>query len=97
MLALLVAMYPYLRLSAVTLIVVVLVPGTGTIYARPFDRVVEILIGTFAAVVAAAVIRPRLWRRGLASAAARARAEGTVGEVGWGSTAKSRACFSNVK
>lgn len=79
-LALLVAMYPYLRLSAVTLIVVVLVPGTGTIYARPFDRVVEILIGTFAAVVAAAVIRPRLWRRGLASAAARARAEGTVGE-----------------
>ncbi len=79
-LALLIAAYPYLRLSAVTLIVVVLVPGTGAIYTKPFDRVVEILIGTLAAVVASAAIRPRLWRRGLASAAARARAEGTVGE-----------------
>ena len=79
-LALLVAVYPYLRLCAVTLIVVVLVPGTGTIYARPLDRVVEILIGTLAAVVASAVIRPRLWRRGLASLAARAREEGIVGE-----------------
>ena len=79
-LALLVAIYPYLRLCAVTLIVVVLVPGSGAIYARPFDRVVEILIGTLAAVVASAAIRPRLWRRELASEAARARAEGTEGE-----------------
>ena len=80
-LALLIAVQPYLRLSAVTLIVVALVPGAGgAIYARPLDRVVEILIGTLAAVVAAAVIRPKLWRRGLASVAARARAEAEVGE-----------------
>ena len=79
-LALLVAMYPYLRLSAVTLIVVVLVPGSGAIYARPFDRVAEILIGTLAAVAASAAIRPKLWRRGLHSVAARARDERTEGE-----------------
>ena len=81
-LALLIAVYPYLRLSAVTLIVVVLVPGAeaGALYARPLDRVVEILIGTLAAVVAAAVVRPRLWRRGMDSLAARARAEAEVGE-----------------
>ena len=81
-LALLIAVYPYLRLSAVTLIVVVLVPGAGAgaLYARPLDRVVEILIGTLAAVVAAAVVRPRLWRRGMASVAARARQEAEVGE-----------------
>ena len=81
-LALLTAVHPYLRLSAVTLIVVVLVPGAGVgaLYARPFDRVVEILIGTLAAVVAAAVVRPRLWRRGMDSLAARARQEAEAGE-----------------
>ncbi len=57
-LALLIAMRPYLRLSAVTLVVVLLVPGTGTPFVRPFDRVVEILLGTLAAIIVAAVIRP---------------------------------------
>ena len=58
--ALLIANFPYLRLSAVTLIVVVLVPGSGTPYARPFDRVVEILLGTVASIIVAALLRPKL-------------------------------------
>ena len=62
--SLLVAMRPYLRLSAVTLVVVVLVPGAGSPYVRPFDRVIEILLGTVAAVIVATIIRPKLWRRG---------------------------------
>ena len=64
-LALLIAMRPYLRLSAVTLVVVVLVPGTGTPFVRPFDRVTEILLGTLAAIIVAAIIRPRLWRKAI--------------------------------
>jgi uncharacterized membrane protein YccC len=59
-LALLVAVFPYLRLAAVTLIVVVLVPGSGAPYARPFDRVVEILLGTLASILVAALLRPKL-------------------------------------
>ena len=76
----LIAMQPYLRLCAVTLVVVVLVPGAGKAFARPFDRVIEILLGTVAAIVVAAIIRPALWRRGGASLAARARNEFTDGE-----------------
>ena len=74
-LTLLIAMRPYLRLCAVTLVVVVLVPGTGKAFIRPVDRVLEILLGTVAAIVLAAIIRPSLWRRGAASVAARARDE----------------------
>ena len=59
LLALLIALYPYLRLSAVTLVIVVLVPGNGAPYERPFDRVIEILLGTLAAIVVAALLRPR--------------------------------------
>ena len=64
-LALLIAMRPYLRLSAVTLVVVVLVPGTGTPFVRPFDRVIEILLGAIAAIVVAALFRPSLRNDGL--------------------------------
>ena len=71
--ALLVAAFPYLRLCAVTLVVVVLVPGDGPAFTRPADRVFEILLGTIAAIVVASIIRPKRWRRGLASLAARAR------------------------
>ena len=66
-LALLIAMRPSLRLSAVTLVVVVLVPGAGTPFVRPFDRVIEILLGTIAAIIVAAVFRPSLWKDGLAA------------------------------
>lgn len=62
--ALLIALRPYLRLCAVTLAVVVLVPGAGAPFVRPFDRVVEILLGTIAAIIVAGLIRPRLWRKG---------------------------------
>lgn len=82
LLSLLVALYPYLRLSAVTLVIVVLVPGAAqdAPFARPFDRVAEILLGTIAAVIAAAIVRPRLWRRGDAAAAALEREKGQVAE-----------------
>jgi uncharacterized membrane protein YccC len=64
-LAMLTAIKPNLRLSCATLIVVVLVPSTGEALARPLDRVVEILVGVAASVIAAAAIDPsRLWRRG---------------------------------
>ena len=76
-LSLLIAMRPYLRLSAVTLIVVVLVPGVGAAFTRPFDRVAEILLGTLASIVIAALIRPKLWRR---SEAARGLENGRGGE-----------------
>jgi uncharacterized membrane protein YccC len=55
-LAMLTAAWPNLRLSCVTLIVVVLVPSGGLSLARPFDRVLEILHGTVSAVVVAAVL-----------------------------------------
>ena len=75
-LTVLIAVHPYLRLCAVTLVVVVLVPSNGRAsFERPMDRVLEILLGTIAAIVVAAVVRPKLWRRGMASIAARARHE----------------------
>ena len=74
-LTLLIAMRPYLRLSAVTLVVVVLVPSTGTPFLRPFDRVAEILLGTVAAITVAAMIRPNLWRRDSAILKAKEEAE----------------------
>jgi uncharacterized membrane protein YccC len=63
-LLLLTAIKPNLRMSSVTLIVVALVPSVGEPFVRPFDRVVEILIGTIASlVVSAAFNPPSLWRR----------------------------------
>ncbi len=63
-LLLLTAMKPNLRMSGVTLIVVVLVPSLSGPFVRPFDRVVEILLGTIASlIVSAAINPPSLWRR----------------------------------
>ena len=54
-LAALAAWRPTLRLACVTLVVVVLVPasGVGSPFARPIDRVLEILIGAGAALLVA--------------------------------------------
>jgi uncharacterized membrane protein YccC len=62
-LALLTAIKPNLRLSCATLIIVVLVPSAGDPFSRPFDRVVEILLGALASVVATMAISPRIFRR----------------------------------
>lgn len=47
-LAFLAAIRPNLRLAAITLIVVVLVPSSQDPLVRPFDRVLEIFIGSLA-------------------------------------------------
>ncbi|WP_438391357.1 FUSC family protein [Caballeronia sp. DA-9] len=54
-LAALAAWRPTLRLACVTLVIVVLIPatGTGSPFERPIDRVLEILIGAGAALVVA--------------------------------------------
>jgi uncharacterized membrane protein YccC len=57
-LAVLTAIKPELRLSCVTLVVMVLIPGPAT-WHRPFDRVIAILIGTLASIVVSAVLFPR--------------------------------------
>ncbi len=63
-LLLLTAIKPNLRMSGVTLIVVVLVPSASEPFVRPFDRVVEILLGTIASlIVSAALNPPSAWRR----------------------------------
>lgn len=63
-LALLTAIRPNLRLSCATLIVVVLVPTLAEPFARPFDRVIEILLGTVASIIVSAAISPeRFFRR----------------------------------
>jgi uncharacterized membrane protein YccC len=54
-LAILTAIKPTLRLSCVTLVIVVLVPAPGNPFARPFERVVEILVGVLASIVVSAV------------------------------------------
>ena len=54
-LAILTAMKPTLRLSCVTLVIVVLVPAPGNPFARPFERVLEILVGVLASIVVSAV------------------------------------------
>jgi uncharacterized membrane protein YccC len=58
-LALLTAAHQNLRLSCITLIVVVLIPGAGDPFVRPLDRVYGILLGTLASIVATAVVRGR--------------------------------------
>jgi uncharacterized membrane protein YccC len=56
-LAILTSMRQSLRLSCITLIVVVLIPSTGPVFTRPLDRVIGILLGTAAALVVAVVLR----------------------------------------
>ncbi len=58
-LALLTAIWPTLRLSGVTLVVVVLIPSSEAPFLRPLDRVVGILLGTVASVIVTAVLRER--------------------------------------
>jgi uncharacterized membrane protein YccC len=60
-LTILTAIKPNLRLSCITLIIIVLVPTTGSPYALPFERIVGILLGTLASIVVAAATsaRPR--------------------------------------
>jgi uncharacterized membrane protein YccC len=56
-LAVLTAIRQSLRLSCITLIVVVLIPSSGAAFERPLDRVFGILLGTLGAILAAACIR----------------------------------------
>ncbi len=58
-LAVLTAIRQNLRLSCITLIVVVLIPFDGPPFERPLDRVVGILIGTIASVCAAALVQKK--------------------------------------
>ena len=58
-LAILTAIKPNLRLSCVTLVIVVLVPAPGNPFARPFERVVEILVGVLASIVVSAATPSR--------------------------------------
>jgi uncharacterized membrane protein YccC len=57
-LAILTALKPNLRLSCVTLVVVVLIPSTSS-WHRPLDRVIEILLGTLASIIVSAILFPR--------------------------------------
>ena len=64
-LAILTALWPNLRLGCITLVVVVLVPSTGGLsFARPLDRVLEILLGTLVSIVVSVVIFPGRVPRG---------------------------------
>jgi len=54
-LSILTAIKPSLRMGCVTLIIVVLVPAAGNPFARPFERIVEILVGVLASIVVCAV------------------------------------------
>lgn len=56
-LALLTAVRQNLRLSCITLMVVVLIPSSGDPFVRPLDRVYGILLGTLASIAVAAVLR----------------------------------------
>jgi uncharacterized membrane protein YccC len=58
-LALLTAIRQSLRLSGVTLVVVVLIPSQAAPFVRPLDRVFGILLGTLASIAVAAAIRTR--------------------------------------
>ncbi len=59
------ALRPTMRLACTTLVIVVLIPGSGTgasPFERPVDRVLEILIGAGAALVAAFIMPNRAMR-----------------------------------
>jgi uncharacterized membrane protein YccC len=53
-LSILSAARPNLRLSCTTLVILVLVPSTGPILARPLERIIEILLGALVAVAVTA-------------------------------------------
>lgn len=56
-LGVLVARWPNLRLGIVTLMVVVLVPGSGSTVSRPVDRVLEILVGVLGAILVSVILK----------------------------------------
>jgi uncharacterized membrane protein YccC len=56
-LAVITARWPNMRFACATLIVLILVPAAGPDFGRPIDRVVEILVGVFASIVATVAIR----------------------------------------
>jgi uncharacterized membrane protein YccC len=53
-LSILSAVKPNLRLSCTTLVILVLVPSTGPVLARPLERILEILLGALVAVAVTA-------------------------------------------
>jgi uncharacterized membrane protein YccC len=59
-LAVLTAARPTLRMSCVTLIVVVLIPSSGAPFLRAYDRIFAIMLGTLASILVALVfpVRP---------------------------------------
>ncbi len=59
-LAVLTAAWPSLRMSCVTLIVVVLIPASGAPFLRATDRIFAILLGTLASILVAIVFPVRL-------------------------------------
>ena len=59
-LAILTAIKPNLRLSCITLIIVVLVPTSGSPFELPFERIVGILLGTVASILVVAGLTHRL-------------------------------------
>jgi uncharacterized membrane protein YccC len=64
-LSILTALRPNLRLCVTTLIILVLVPSTGPVLARPLERICEILLGTLVAIAVTAAVprRQRLNQR----------------------------------
>jgi uncharacterized membrane protein YccC len=58
-LAVLTAIWANLRMSCITLIVVLLVPPLGLSFARPLDRIIEILLGTLTSIAVTAALRGR--------------------------------------
>jgi uncharacterized membrane protein YccC len=56
-LAVLTAIRQSLRLSCITLAVVVLIPSDGPVFQRPMDRVLGILLGAAASIVVTALVR----------------------------------------
>jgi uncharacterized membrane protein YccC len=53
-LSILSAVRPNLRLSCTTLVILVLVPSTGSVLSRPLERILEILLGTLVAIAVTA-------------------------------------------
>jgi uncharacterized membrane protein YccC len=60
LLALLTAAWPSLRMSCVTLIVVVLAPAAGAPFLHAYDRIFAILLGTLASILVAVAFPARL-------------------------------------
>jgi uncharacterized membrane protein YccC len=59
-LAVLTAAWPSLRMSCVTLIVVVLIPTSGAPFLRAYDRIFAIILGTLASILVATVFPVKL-------------------------------------